>query len=94
MRNYTSETKLHQRQNQWQEVTRQDAQNNCDQLENKPRNQISLLQETKPQSKIISMHLKCSNYCNGMRQHIHNSINSRSDYIMDTLYQKLNNGAF
>jgi len=54
VRNYTSETKLRERQNQWQEVTRQEYHNNCDQLEDKSRNQISLLQETEPQSTIMS----------------------------------------
>jgi hypothetical protein len=39
---------------------------------------------------LCCIHLQCAQYCNGMWQHIKNSINSQLDDIMDTLYQKLN----
>jgi ribosomal protein L37AE/L43A len=34
--------------------------------------------------------LKCAQYCNGMWQHIQNSVNLRLNDFMDALYQKLN----
>jgi len=71
---------------------RQEDHNKYDQLQDKSRNQISVLQETEPQTKLYLIHLKCAHCCNGMWQRTHNSINSRSDDIMDTLHQKLNNG--
>jgi hypothetical protein len=39
---------------------------------------------------LYSIHVQCAQYCNCMWQRKQNSINSRLDDIMDTLYQKLN----
>ena len=38
---------------------------------------------------LYRIHLKCAHYPNCMGERIHNSINSRLDDIMDTLYQDL-----
>jgi len=35
---------------------------------------------------VVWLHTLGAHYCNGMRRHIQNSINSRLDDIMDTLY--------
>ena len=42
-----------------------------------------------PNHQLYRIHLKCAHYCSGMWHYIKNSVNSRLDDIMDTLYQKL-----
>jgi len=88
VQNWTPETKLHQHQNQWQEVARQEDHNKCNKLQDKSRNQFSLLQKTESQP-LYHMHKKRAHFSNGMWQHIQNSFNWRLDDILDTLYQKL-----
>jgi hypothetical protein len=39
--------------------------------------------------KLYHIPLKCAHHCNGMWQHIQNSLNSPINMFMDTLYQKL-----
>ena len=66
-------------------VTRKEDHNKCDQIQDKSRNQNFLLQKAESQSTIISyIYIKCAHYCNGMWQHIQNSVYAL--IILWTLY--------
>jgi hypothetical protein len=49
-----------------------------------------LPQETKPKPPIISDTTQCMHHCNGLWQHIKNSIDSQVNDFMDKTYLKLN----
>ena len=39
---------------------------------------------------LYRIHLECAHKCNGVWQHVYNSIETKLNHILDTLYNKFN----
>jgi hypothetical protein len=90
VKNYTSGNKLHQHQHQREKITRKEDTNNANKYRTSQETKFLYWKKQNLNKQLRHIHLICAQYCNGVWEHIQNSINLKLNKFMETQNQKPN----